>query len=81
MLELDYEGVKRQRCVTCAKRLFGEEPPVTFPEEDNIAVPQPSLPMEVERRPDFVTPGQLRRSSRFNSLPADVRMRQTGEEG
>ena len=71
MLELDYEGVKRQRCAACARRLFGDEPPVTFP-EDSLAVPQPSLPMPVERRPDFVTPRNIRRSKSVTDITSRI---------
>jgi hypothetical protein len=42
---------KLERCPACAKRLFSEEPPTEFPEDD-AAVPQPP----VLRQPDFVTP-------------------------
>ena len=60
MLELDLSGTKRARCGACAKRMFGEDPPAKLP-DDTLVVPQPSLPAELIRRPDFVTTRALAR--------------------
>lgn len=66
-------GTRRARCAPCTKRLFGEDPPAVI--EDTVRVPQPSLPMEVTRRPDFVTPRQLVGAVRAH----DWKARQSGE--
>jgi hypothetical protein len=68
------------RCQPCGERMFGEHAPDLPALPPRLPVPQPTLPMEMHRGPDFVTPGQVARSTRFNAL-RDVRMRQTGEEG
>lgn len=67
------ESWKLARCAACAKRMFGEDAPTELPDE-TLPVPQPSLPLPIERRPDFVTPKVLARAVR-----GDYKRRQSGE--
>lgn len=75
MLELHFGIVTRPRCEPCAESIFGESAPDVIA-EDALVPPQPSLPMERHRGPDFVTPRQLARSVHYN----DYKRRQAGGE-
>ena len=76
MLEIQIGQTKRARCAACAKRMFDEDPPADL-EDDVLAVPQPSLPMEIRRHPDFVTTRALAQHNRY----VDYRRRASGERG
>lgn len=54
MLEIDINGTLRVRCVDCAARLFGEQPPVDLPEA--VAVQAPPAPIAVAHDHGFVRP-------------------------
>lgn len=72
---ITYEAGKRARCAACAKRQFGEDAPTTVAEPEPFRPPMPSLPMQVERKPDFVRPKHI-------SLPKairDIKALQAGE--
>jgi len=73
-LEITIHATRLDRCAPCTKRIFEEDPPETFPEE-HLVVPAPGLPLDVLRQPDFVTPAQVSRSARFNSLRQAGRIR------
>ena len=73
MLEIQIGHAKRARCAACAKRMFDEDPPVDLPEL--IVPPQPSLPIEIRRRPDFVSTRALARHNQYT----DFRRRASGD--
>ena len=63
------------RCAGCATRYHDAQIPDPFPERPDV--PVPTLPIELVRRPDFVTAGQAATSAkRF----IDRKMRQTGDD-
>jgi hypothetical protein len=70
----EYGREKSLRCAAVAKARYGVEVPVPvpFPEAAVIAP-------RAERTQDFVTAGELSRSSRFRRF-RDVRQQQTGEQ-
>lgn len=72
MLEVTIGATRRARCQPCGERMFG---PLVTEVQDDVAVPQPSLPIDTVRRPDFVTPAALAKHRQFN----DFRRRQSGE--
>lgn len=73
-MTFERDGIRFARCPTCAKAMFGEDPPAVI--EESVPVPAPTLPgAETVRQPDFVTPRQVARSVQWN----DVKSRQAGE--
>lgn len=68
MLEIQIGDSRRVRCVACAVRLFGEQPPAELVEDKLPAPQKPSKP------PEFVTAGQL-----AAGREVDFRRRQAGE--
>lgn len=76
VLIIHLNGTKRARCVACAKRTFGQEPPTEWPAEAIGHAPQ------VQRQPDFVTPRQLHKMvARLDWKARQSGEREPGEEG
>lgn len=68
LLEIEHDGRRRARCPTCAKRMFGEDPPADFPEA-------PVLPSRPAPPVSFHTPREVMAAMRR----ADYRRRQSGD--